>query len=215
MRKLGRLLALLLLTSTTACTAMDDALVRIFGRSMRRQPSFKPYEDMMLPPENSVAFSSGNFTPEFGDRVLNDQPGHAMYVVPDFGTGLTGTANPNADVWSTFDNPMRGDASSLARGEEVYNRVCATCHGEDGYGANAYIVDRWPALVVYNLAGEGAAAFPDSYIYGMIRAGRGTMPAYDYAITHFDRWAVVNYVRQLQQNAGTYTPEPQADREDR
>lgn len=215
MRKLSRLLMLLLLTSTTACTAMDDAMVRIFGRSMRRQPSFKPYEDMMMPPPNAVAFSSGNFTPGFGDRVLNDWPEPFEYVVPDFGMGLNGTSNPNAEVFSTFSNPMPGDAASLARGEELYNRVCATCHGEDGYGANAYIVDRWPALVAYNLAGETVAGYSDSYIYGMIRAGRGTMPAYNYAITHFDRWAVVNYVRQLQQAAGTYTPEPQADREDR
>ena len=32
--------------------------------------------------------------------------------------------------------------------------------------------------------------------------GRGLMPEYGSRITHFDRWRVVNYVRQLQAQAG-------------
>jgi prenyltransferase beta subunit len=38
----------------------------------------------------------------------------------------------------------------------------------------------------------------------MIRVGRGLMPSYGARITHFDRWHVVNYVRQLQRSAGTF-----------
>ena len=37
----------------------------------------------------------------------------------------------------------------------------------------------------------------------MIRLGRGLMPPYGHQISHFDRWHVVNYVRQLQRNAGS------------
>jgi hypothetical protein len=43
----------------------------------------------------------------------------------------------------------------------------------------------------------------DGYIYGMIRVGRGLMPPYGHQVAHFDRWNIVNYVRQLQRNAGT------------
>jgi mono/diheme cytochrome c family protein len=32
----------------------------------------------------------------------------------------------------------------------------------------------------------------------MITVGRGIMPAYGHQIAHYDRWNVVNYVRQLQ-----------------
>jgi mono/diheme cytochrome c family protein len=45
------------------------------------------------------------------------------------------------------------------------------------------------------------AAYSDQYLYAMIRVGRGLMPEYGSRITHFDRWSVVNYVRQLQRQA--------------
>jgi hypothetical protein len=32
--------------------------------------------------------------------------------------------------------------------------------------------------------------------------GRGLMPEYGSRISHFDRWNVINYVRQLEQQAG-------------
>jgi len=92
----------------------------------------------------------------------------------------------------------------MARGEELYVRVCAPCHGEQGIGQEAYLVEEWPALVAYNLAGEAVQGYADGYICGVIRVGRGQMPQYGHQVTHFDRWHIVNYVRQLQAeyNAG-------------
>jgi mono/diheme cytochrome c family protein len=83
-------------------------------------------------------------------------------------------------------------------------RFCVVCHGPDGVGANAYIADKHPLLPAYNLSGTTVAAYSDQYIYAMIRVGRGLMPPYGPRVTHFDRWHVVNYVRQLQRQAGTY-----------
>jgi mono/diheme cytochrome c family protein len=100
-------------------------------------------------------------------------------------------------------------AASLARGEELYLRFCVVCHGPDGVGANAYIAEKHPLLPAYNLSGAQVAGYSDQYIYAMIRVGRGLMPAYGPRVTHYDRWHVVNYVRQLQRNAGTF--QAQAD----
>jgi mono/diheme cytochrome c family protein len=47
------------------------------------------------------------------------------------------------------------------------------------------------------------AGYSDAYIYAMIRVGRGLMPEYGSRISHFDRWHIVNYVRQLQVRAGS------------
>ena len=101
-----------------------------------------------------------------------------------------------------LQNPVPPTDQSLARGQELFDRVCAVCHGTDGVGANASIVEVHPLLAAYNLAGEQAAAYADGYIYGMIRVGRGVMPAYGHQVSHFDRWHIVNYVRQLQANNG-------------
>jgi mono/diheme cytochrome c family protein len=50
-------------------------------------------------------------------------------------------------------------------------------------------------------------ALTDGYIYTLIRVGRGIMPAYAHQIAHYDRWHVVNYVRQLQGPQAAPTPD--------
>ena len=197
MRNSLRFLVMALVVASGACTPLDDAMVAIFGRSMRDQASFDPYEDPLLPAEGSVPFAAANF-PAGPDEVNIGQPEAAGYLVPDFTQAQT--ANPNAPVWSEFENPLSGDPEALARGAELFNRNCAVCHGSQGIGAEAWILDKWPALAAYNLAGETVQAYSDSYIYGMIRVGRGMMPQYGHQIPHFDRWSIVNYVRQLQAN---------------
>lgn len=184
-----------LVVSTGACNTLDDAMVRVFGRSMRDQASFDPYENTRLPAEGSVAFSAGNFTLAPGDVNIGN-PEQPDYIIPDF--TQANTANPNDPVLTALENPVAADEASLQRGQELYVRYCAPCHGEAGLGAEAYVLDRWPALAAYNLAGETVQGYVDGYIYGMIRVGRGMMPQYGHQVSHFDRWNIVNYVRQLQ-----------------
>jgi hypothetical protein len=50
-----------------------------------------------------------------------------------------------------------------------------------------------------SLLTDKAKGFSDGYIYSIIRYGRGVMPQYgDKIVRPHDRWAAVNYVRQLQ-----------------
>lgn len=195
MHKLIRLAVVVVaIGSASGCTALDDTMVFIFGRSMRDQASFDPYENPLNPPEGAVSFSSGNFAPD-PNTVMYGSPLVHAYDVPDFDATATATFKPILDE---LENPVPADATSLARGEEIFVRVCAPCHGESGLGADAYLVERWPALQVYNLAQQQVAGYSDGYIYAMVRVGRGQMPAYGHQVTHFDRWHVVNYVRKLQ-----------------
>jgi mono/diheme cytochrome c family protein len=195
MRKLIRLAVVALaLGSTSGCTALDDAMVFVFGRSMRDQASFDPYENTRSPADQAVSFSSGNFAPD-PNSVMYGTPTQHDYDVPDFDNTFTVRFDPLLDE---LENPVAADAASLERGEELYVRVCAPCHGDAGIGAEAYLAERWPALPVYNLAGETVQGYSDGYIYAMIRVGRGQMPQYGHQVTHFDRWHIVNYVRQLQ-----------------
>ncbi len=52
-----------------------------------------------------------------------------------------------------------------------------------------------------NLLSEQAAGYSDGYLWGMITNGRGLMPSYK-RIPAQERWYVVDYVRQLQRDAG-------------
>ena len=190
--------ALTVIVATSGCTPMDDALVAIFGRSMRDQATFDPYEDPLPPAEGAVSFSSGNFYAEFGSANIAG-PEQNDILIPDFTSAET--VQSNNPIWESFENPLPATPEVLERGEMLYNRNCSVCHGVDCYGANANIASVHPTLLAFNLADGNAVGQSDAYIYGMIRVGRGLMPSYGHAVAHWDRWAIVNYVRQLQANA--------------
>ena len=192
--------AALALLTAVGCKPLDDGMAAIFGRSMRDSRSFDPYEHPMPPAENSVAFSAGNYAAEDGTVNVGQPEGVAIPYFTQFDLGVPGVGGPAIQGMTNPTDPS--SAASLERGEELYDRFCVVCHGADGVGANANIAAQHPTLAVYNLSGETVTAYSDSYIYAMIRVGRGLMPEYGSRITHFDRWHVVNYVRTLQAAAG-------------
>lgn len=207
MRKVAALsLTLASMTVLGACTPMDQVLGSIFGRNMRDQRSFDPYENTLSPPENSIAFSAGNYATAPG--VVNlGQPDGADDVPGRF-TQLDVLLQ--APVVVDMVNPVEPSAESLARGEELFLRFCAVCHGPDAAGTTCYLDDPeigWPCA--YPLVAPNVIAYPDGYIYGMIRVGRGIMPPYGHQIGHYDRWNVVNYIRQLQGAAASPGQSPQ------
>jgi mono/diheme cytochrome c family protein len=201
------ILAAACLFSMSGCTPLDDAMVSIFGRSMRDQSTFDPYEDPLSAPENSVSFASGNFPA--GPREVNlGQP----ETLADYPPPFTQVDVLNeADVVVDLPNPVVADAASLDRGEELFLRFCAPCHGPDGAGATGYIISA--GYPPYPLNTDRVIEFTDGYLYGMVRVGRGNMPSYGHRIAHFDRWHIVNYLRVLQGVASApelETGEPEA-----
>ncbi len=195
----------LALVAASGCKPLDDAMVAVFGRSMRDQRSFDPYENTRGVPDNSVAFASGNYPVAPGDVNLGQAEGAD---VPPFTQLDLGVPGVGGEAIQGLVNPIDpDDPDDLARGEEIYLRFCVVCHGPDGVGANAYIADKHLVLPAYNISGSGVAGYSDQYIYAIVRVGRAGMPEYGSRITHFDRWRVVNYVRRLQREAGNL-PEP-------
>ncbi len=199
-RRLRPLVAALALATLAGCKPLDDGMVLIFGRSMRDQRSFDPYENTRMPAEGAVAFASGNYPSADGVVNLGQPEGVAVPYFTQADLGTPGVGGPAIQGLVNPTDPS--DPASLARGEELYARFCVVCHGPDGVGANAYIAAKHPLLPAYNLSGAQVAAYSDQYIYAMIRVGRGLMPEYGSRITHFDRWHIVNYVRTLQVAAG-------------
>jgi mono/diheme cytochrome c family protein len=193
------LVAMLAVLSVGACKPLDDAMVAVFGRSMRDQRSFDPYENTRPAPENSIAFAAGNLPARDGEVNIGQPEG---VDIPRFTQADLGTPGVGLPVIQGLVNPIDpNDPVAMARGEELYLRFCVVCHGPDGVGANANIAAQHPILPAYNLAGEQVTGYSDQYLYALIRVGRGLMPEYGSRITHFDRWKVVNYVRQLQEQA--------------
>ncbi len=193
-----------LLITSGACKWVDDlavytvSLITVegdaFGRSMRNSRSFDPYENTIAPPENSVPFASGNNTPGRG-RLNTGQPEPGLMPAPFTQADLL------EPVVQNLQNPVPADQASLERGEELFNRFCAICHGPAGVGTEANMVEYIPLLAAYDISGTSVSEYTDGFLYGKIRVGGPIMPAYGHQISHFDRWNIVNYLRVLQRQA--------------
>jgi mono/diheme cytochrome c family protein len=193
--------AALAAVALAGCKPLDDAMVAVFGRSMRDSRAFDPYENVRPAPAGSISFSSSNFPGGPGAVNLGEPDG--TDVVPFTQMDMVPIGTGNAVVQSLVNPFAMGDTAVLNRGQILYNRHCAVCHSAEGVGAQAVIAGKHPTVAAYNLSGPIVAAYTDPYIYGMIRVGRGLMPAYGFRIPHYDRWRIVNYVRSLQIKAGS------------
>lgn len=145
-------------------------------------------------------------------------------VAQDSGTGDAGTGDAGsvAEVvepnWvSGFPEQVEISAKTIQRGQQRFNIYCAVCHGITGDG-NGMVNQRGNAL---NLEGKAAwinaksfhdptlVSQPEGRIFDTITNGRGGMGPYRAQISVEDRWAIVMYVRALQ-NAYKDAPQPEA-----
>ncbi len=88
----------------------------------------------------------------------------------------------------------------LGRGQQRYNIYCSICHGAAGQGNG--VVKNFGLVTVRALLDDQLRAQPDGQIFNTITHGKNTMGAYGPVIPVEDRWAIVAYVRALQEAAG-------------
>jgi mono/diheme cytochrome c family protein len=168
--------------SSTGCTRFENAMASIPVFSfLRNAPFFDPYEAPRPAPYGSVPF--------------NTPAGESLGP-------LEATEASLNEFAGRITNPLAAnDTLALRAGEVMFQRHCAVCHNADGKG-NGPIVGQGKFPMGPNLTLPITVGRNDGYIYGVIRAGRGLMPSYGPRMSHLERWAVVNYVRQLQRAAG-------------
>jgi mono/diheme cytochrome c family protein len=97
-----------------------------------------------------------------------------------------------------------GWESLLKRGQTMFNRHCAVCHGQSGRGGGgdvaygivgAYGLSVPPA----NMLTPEIQAQPDGQLFNTVSNGVRQMPGYGHQLKDvLDRWAIVAYVRELQ-----------------
>jgi mono/diheme cytochrome c family protein len=166
------------------CTRIDNALaaVPIFA-FMRESPAFDPYEHPLPAPPGSVPFESPNG--EVLPPLEATEAALQAFAASPYG-----------------QNPLAADdQAALALGRIMYERHCSVCHGVQGGGDGPLVgPGKFPSVPA--LASGNALGLADGYVYGVVRAGRGLMPAYGARMTHTERWAVVTYVNSLQTAAG-------------
>ena len=108
---------------------------------------------------------------------------------------------------AALHNPIPGRSDLLARGKNRFTTFCSPCHSVSGQDTTEVV--RRGLQKPPNLAGTNAKSYTDARIFHVISAGQNIMPGYADKIPENDRWAIVNYVRELQRAPLKY-PETQA-----
>jgi mono/diheme cytochrome c family protein len=174
--------ALLALAMTSGCRARGE------------QPGFVVMPGMYY----SVPYDSYDPNPVLrgGQTLLTPPEG----TVPMTGEAFAYGPGPEEALRAGVElsNPETTDAATLARGKQVYENVCAVCHGPAGQG-DGPIIGRFPNPP--SLTAARARTLPDGHIVHIISRGQGIMPPHAAQVTLADRWRVVLHLRQLQGGA--------------
>jgi mono/diheme cytochrome c family protein len=151
------------------------------------------------------------------DYQANKSSANAQKTKAQFvSTSIDDADAPAADgedlsQWMTeFPEGITVDADFVARGQQRFNIYCSACHGYDGNG-NGLVNQKAMALAAGGKAQWTAAKSmhdsvvkdetknPLGRIFDTITNGRNTMGPYGAQIPAADRWAIVAYVKALQE----------------
>ena len=168
----------------------------------------------------------------FGDMRAMRQPvvgsipyGH-LETDSHFFQGLKAGVKPTpgqenlTDYATEFPADIEVNAKLLARGKQRFEIYCSACHGYAGQGdglvnkralslaADPTSQTSWTtAKSLHDPAIKDLKQNPLGRLFNTISYGRGTMGPYKDQITPADRWAIVAYIKALQETGLPVTPE--------
>ena len=164
-----------------------------YVKSQKPSDFFHDGQGARLPVPGTVPHSSddGVFPIEFGEG----RTGHYYTgAINDyFASGL-----PLEELELIGDKAPEEMQALLRRGQDRYAVFCAICHGAPGDGNGT--ISNYMAAKIANLHEPRFASgeYPDGKLYHVITYGQGLMSGYGASIPVRDRWAIVAYVRALQ-----------------
>jgi mono/diheme cytochrome c family protein len=189
-----------LVGTTSALLAVG--LIGLFAVSgCNSGPSDKPNVELVQDMMDSPSIKAQEYDED-------SEAGRGMRVPPEhtapIGFERYKYAGDAAAAEANLVNPIKGsdDPSLMMKGQRNYETHCLVCHGPAGLGDGP--VASKMALKPPPLVSDKVRNWKDGHIYHIIREGQGLMGPYASHIpSPQNRWAVVNYVRHLQQvNAG-------------
>jgi hypothetical protein len=86
----------------------------------------------------------------------------------------------------------------LSRGQDRYNVFCSPCHSKLGDGRGMIVQRGFPAPVSYHV--DSIRTKPPGFYFDVITNGYGKMFNYASSVSVRDRWAIIAYIRALQES---------------
>lgn len=127
---------------------------------------------------------------------------------PVEGTVARGYAKINTKYYEGVDEngefideiPVDLTRSFLYRGKERYEVFCTPCHGQTGAGDGIIMEGGYGYVPAPSYHDQRVRDLSDGELYSAIYNGVRTMPSYATQIHVEDRWAIVAYIRALQES---------------
>ncbi len=111
---------------------------------------------------------------------------------------ISGTIARGELVANTTRNPLLASEKNLKRGEFVFQNFCMPCHGPDAKGFGPVVQRGY--IPPPSLISGRVKDWEDHQIFKVIEEGQGTMPSHAHLVDREDRWALILYLRKLQQS---------------
>lgn len=127
---------------------------------------------------------------------------------PVEGTVARGFAKTDTEYYEGVDEngefideiPVDLTRSFLYRGKERYEIFCTPCHGATGAGNGIIMEGNYGYVPAPSYHDQRVRDLSDGELYSAIYNGVRTMPSYATQIPVEDRWAIVAYIRALQES---------------
>jgi mono/diheme cytochrome c family protein len=116
----------------------------------------------------------------------------------------SGVSSSADDRWvaprsaDSLKNPFPDEPLVVQQGEELYQVLCWSCHGEEGFGDGA----AGGALGVKpaNFHEDQVKNQSDGALFWKLSTGRGNMPPFQDVLSEEQRWQLIVYIRKLNQS---------------
>ena len=142
--------------------------------------------------------------------LLDDETAKSDEIKEQSASGDTSSGESKSVMDTTpwiEEIPITVDAELLAKGQEQFGIYCSVCHGMDGRGnglvnrrAQLRGFDTWVPPSSLHQETLYSDKYPEGKLFSTISNGIRKMPGYAGQIKLRDRWAIVAYVRALQQS---------------
>ena len=168
-----------------------------------------PEADLRLVSPPLTVAATGNFGFTFNHHYSFETDGTFFYDGASMRPPVPGTiaidglkedaafyTGKGADGQFVATIPVTKDDALLERGRQRYTIYCQPCHDARGDGKG--ILFQRGNVPTASFHDEKILKYPDGQIFDVITNGMGLMPSYRWPIPPADRWAIIDYVRELE-----------------
>lgn len=91
---------------------------------------------------------------------------------------------------------IKFDAVSASQGEAIYNKNCASCHGNPGKNNSLKSLNPVPP----DLSSAKTQELTDGELFYILSTGRMLMPSFKNVLSEDERWKAISYIRSFNKN---------------